>query len=315
MTRVITARAVHVPQVQSMPDATARAPAVGAAANTSTPMTNLRKHLEQLALGRSAAAPAREGALLLLSPAPTCALDLIPFLRLGAARLMQQPWQLQKRMEPPSSPMMHFGLQSSVWTCPQCSVALWNSMSTASCAQLDVHAQLLLMSGRHGTARLCRRVACSLLAENCHRYPQYVSPNQRATISVEGWPDVSASVLMTLQDSACLPPDVLGQPSECCVAGRDVDLAALDMTAALAAEAAGGAAARQRDARSRVCWVNTGADSGAPSMMCRCSILPGCPSGPATCKVAWCLATPAEVSSNSLSWYLYCGMCPVFGRQ
>ena len=45
------------------------------------------------------------------------------------------------------------------------------------------------------------------------------------------------------------------------VAGGDVDLAALDITAALAAEASGGAAACQRNAGLRVCWVSTGANT------------------------------------------------------
>ena len=44
------------------------------------------------------------------------------------------------------------------------------------------------------------------------------------------------------------------------MAGHDVDLAALDITAALAAEASGGAAARQGDVALRVCWVSTGAN-------------------------------------------------------
>lgn len=77
--------AVHATLLEGMPDAAACVLAVGAAANTSTPMTNLRMHLEQLALRRSAAS-AGECTLLLLSPAPACALDLPAFLRLGALR-------------------------------------------------------------------------------------------------------------------------------------------------------------------------------------------------------------------------------------
>ena len=102
------ARAVHASTLQSMPDAAACTPAGQAGAGTGMPMNNLRMHLEQLALersGASAAAPAAEGVLLLLSPAPACGLDLMAFLRLGAPRPWLQPQQLKECMEHPGSPM------------------------------------------------------------------------------------------------------------------------------------------------------------------------------------------------------------------
>ncbi|KAK9844144.1 hypothetical protein WJX81_005891 [Elliptochloris bilobata] len=59
-----------------------------AAAHTNTPMANLRMYLAQLlpdGSAASAAAHAGGGALVLLSPAPTCAQDLTGFLKLGPA--------------------------------------------------------------------------------------------------------------------------------------------------------------------------------------------------------------------------------------
>ena len=164
--------AVHATQLDSMPDATACVPAVGAAAYSATPMTNLRMHLEQLALGRtaaSAAAPTGLCTLLLLSPAPACALDLPGFLRLGAPRFQVSaaaPANREASLSRLARPRPRYCLQGSVWTCrqdppkPSCS-RVWRSLVRA--AWMRMRACLRLMDvgvGRPCAAEYARHMAC-----------------------------------------------------------------------------------------------------------------------------------------------------------